>query len=59
MEGLRLPVCMALLRKASPTQVDGGGPPLLENPVWQSQRAQLPWPHLKKGKGTPFTGICP
>lgn len=54
-----LPSCMALWRGASPTQVDEGGPLLLEDPVWQNHRAQLPWTRLKKGKGTSFTGMCP
>lgn len=58
MEGLHLPICMALCRDASSTQVDGGGPPLLEDPVWQSHWAQLSWPCLKKGKGPSFTGMC-
>lgn len=30
----------------------------MRDPVWQSHRAQLPWAHLKKGKGTPFTATC-
>lgn len=59
MEGLSLPIGMALRRDAGPIQVDGEDPLLLEDLVWQSHRAPLAWPHVKKGKGACFADMCP